>query len=149
MISVNELKDLVSNLGIKASSALEEQLQKSRVNDAFDLIRKKLNTNVKAHLQKIEASFSQKLNLYEDDNNNPIGTLKYHNRGFYIKELDIDANGKLEADANVIPITPYDKALGYQFFMLRLITSSKQYPGSSPFLVGIEIRNKDGYSKIR
>lgn len=35
MTSVNELKDLVSNLGIKVSSALEEQLQKSRVNDAF------------------------------------------------------------------------------------------------------------------
>jgi len=125
MISVNELKDLVSNLGIKASSALQEQMQESRVNNAFDLIRKKLNTNVKVHLQKMEVSFSQKLNLYEDDNNNPIGTLKYHNREFYIKELD--------TDANVVPITPYDKALGYQFFMLRLITSSKQYPDVKPF----------------
>ena len=49
MTSVNELKDLVSNLGIKVSSALEEQLQKSRVNDAFKKDKEEFTKIIKIH----------------------------------------------------------------------------------------------------
>lgn len=112
------------------------------VTSVFLSLARKLDKSIKKHLIDMDLAIKQNSVMYEG-----FGSLAYKNKNFYIVELIADSRDDND-NKTYSPIQSYfDKSLGYEFFMFRLINGQNSYTPAPNYKIVFDKDSKVPYTK--
>jgi hypothetical protein len=119
-------------------AAHEISMKDAEARYVLDVLSKKLLSNIQKHIQAMDLAFNQKQIFYPG-----LGNLEYVQKSIYVKNL-----AETDGDANFQSILPYDKAISYQFFMFRAITSDKKFELPAKHIITFDKTSDHMYSQL-